>query len=89
MVTITKLSSSEGFCGITIAIDRYKSDRTYLHMLQLGWIPVALCRVTKVNTRDMYTMDLCYLKKTLNNCRMEEHVADVEGEGCWALVVHI
>ena len=65
------------------------SDRTYLHMLQLGWIPVALCRVTKVNTRDMYTMDLCYLKKTKNNCRMEEHVADVEGEGCWALVVHI
>jgi hypothetical protein len=64
MVTITKLSSSEGFCGITIAIDRYKSDRTYLHMLQLGWIPVALCRVMKVKTTDMYTLYLRNLKKT-------------------------
>lgn len=40
------------------------SDRTYLHMLQLGWIPVALCRVTKVKTTDMYTLYLRNLKKT-------------------------
>ena len=64
MVTITRLFSSVGFCGITIAIDRYKSDRTYLHMLQLGWIPVALCRVMKVKTTDMYTLYLRNLKKT-------------------------
>ena len=40
------------------------SDRTYLHMLQLGWIPVALCRVMKVKTTDMYTLYLRNLKKT-------------------------